>query len=87
MARLTRYAPHLVLAAGAFVMLLPFYWMLLTSIRSPAEIFDVSLWPIPKVFDAAENYSRAAASNTFGIGQSETSKISAGERIEVSSIQ
>ena len=54
-----KYLPHLVLALGAFVMLLPFYWMALTSIRSPAEIFDVSLWPIPQKFDAGENYGRA----------------------------
>lgn len=59
MLALRRYLPHLVLALGAFVMLLPFYWMALTSIRSPAEIFDVSLWPIPKSFDAVSNYARA----------------------------
>lgn len=61
MATLRKYVPHLVLALGAFVMLLPFYWMALTSIRSPAEIFNVSLWPIPEKFDAVENYSRAAS--------------------------
>jgi len=60
MARLRSFLPHLVLAAGAFVVLLPFYWMFLTSIRSPAEIFDVSLWPIPKDFSAGENFERAA---------------------------
>lgn len=60
MAGLRRYIPHLILALGAFVMLLPFYWMVLTSIRSPAEIFDTSLWPFPKQFAAPENYSRAA---------------------------
>jgi multiple sugar transport system permease protein len=61
MVYLRRYLPHLVLAIGAFVMLLPFYWMFLTSIRSSAEIFDVSLWPIPENFSAAENFSRAAS--------------------------
>lgn len=60
MAGLRKYLPHLVLALGAVPMLLPFYWMMLTSIRSPAEIFDVSLWPIPRQFDAADNYARAA---------------------------
>lgn len=59
--RVTRYLPHLVLGAGACVMLLPFYWMILTSIRTPAEIFDVSLWPVPRVFGAVENYLQAAA--------------------------
>ena len=59
MPALRKYLPHLVLALGAFVMLLPFYWMMLTSIRSPAEIFNVSLWPIPDKIDAVENYARA----------------------------
>ncbi|MCL8000331.1 carbohydrate ABC transporter permease [Brucella sp. 21LCYQ03] len=61
MAALRKYLPHIVLALGAFVMLLPFYWMVLTSIRSPGEVFNVSLWPIPKKFDAVENYVRAAS--------------------------
>ncbi|MBO3761379.1 carbohydrate ABC transporter permease [Ciceribacter sp. L1K23] len=61
MMRLRQILPHLVLATGAFVVLLPFYWMFLTSIRSPAEIFDVSLWPIPREFAAADNYGRAAS--------------------------
>ena len=60
MAILRRHLPHLVLALGVVAMLMPFYWMLLTSLRSPAEIFDVSLWPIPANPAAAENYSRAA---------------------------
>lgn len=58
---LRKFAPHLVLTAGACIMLLPFYWMFLTSIRSPAEIFDISLWPIPKNFNAVNNYGTAAA--------------------------
>lgn len=60
MVALRKYLPHLILAVGAFVMLLPFYWMFLTSIRSPAEIFSVSLWPIPEKFAAIDNYARAA---------------------------
>lgn len=51
----------LVLALGASAMLLPFYWMVLTSLRSPAEIFDVSLWPTLSPADAVDNYSRAAS--------------------------
>jgi multiple sugar transport system permease protein len=61
MAALRKFLPHVVLALGAVPMLLPFYWMVLTSIRAPSEIFNVSLWPIPEHFDAVENYSRAAA--------------------------
>ncbi|SES27834.1 carbohydrate ABC transporter permease [Rhizobium sp. NFR03] len=66
MTALRKFTPHAVLALGAVFMLLPFYWMVLTSIRSPAEIFDVSLWPIPKTFDAVENYARAAGQVPMG---------------------
>lgn len=50
---------HLVLIAGAVVMLLPFAWMLLTSIRPPSEILSSSLNPIPGEFYGVENYSNA----------------------------
>ena len=50
---------HGILLAGAVFILLPFVWMLITSIKSPSEIFavDFSLWP--KQFSGAENYGRA----------------------------
>ncbi|TGN56949.1 carbohydrate ABC transporter permease [Paracoccus liaowanqingii] len=57
---MTRFVPHVVLTLGALVMLLPFYWMALTSIRAPAEIFDISLWPIPDTFSGVANYAQAA---------------------------
>jgi len=58
-ALLRRLLPNLVLLAGACFVLLPFYWMGLTSIRPPAEILDASLWPVPKHFAGVENYLRA----------------------------
>ena len=50
---------HAVLIAGAVLILLPFVWMLITSIKSPPEIFavDFSLWP--KHFNGAQNYGNA----------------------------
>jgi len=50
---------HGVLLAGAVFMLLPFVWMLITSIKPPGEIFSatISLWP--KQFYGVENYSFA----------------------------
>ena len=50
---------HAILIAGAVFILLPFVWMLITSIKPPSEIFavDFSLWP--KQFSAVENYGRA----------------------------
>lgn len=52
-------AAHAVLITGAIFILLPFVWMLLTSIRAPAEILDGSLYPFPRTFHAVENYSAA----------------------------
>jgi len=53
------FVVHAILIAGAAFILLPFVWMLITSIKSPAEIFavDFSLWP--KHFNAVENYGFA----------------------------
>ncbi|RDJ22286.1 carbohydrate ABC transporter permease [Bosea caraganae] len=50
---------HGILIAGAIFMLLPFVWMLITSIKPPSEIFnaEISLWP--KQFYGVENYSFA----------------------------
>jgi multiple sugar transport system permease protein len=55
----TLFVVHGILIAGAVFILLPFVWMLITSIKSPSEIFDVnfSLWP--RHFNAAENYGFA----------------------------
>ncbi len=50
---------HAALIAGAIVMLLPFVWMVLTSIRPPGEILSGGLNPIPHEFYGVENYSDA----------------------------
>lgn len=65
-ALLRRRAPHLVLALGAVVMLLPFWWMLLTSLRTPSEVFLVSLLPTFDLSAAFANYGRAAAQVPMG---------------------
>jgi multiple sugar transport system permease protein len=53
---------HAVLLAGAVFMLLPFVWMLATSIKPPSEVFSsaLSLWP--SEFYGFENYSVAFTS-------------------------
>lgn len=56
-----RWASRVVLAAGAALMLLPFWWMLLTAMRSPAEIFHGSLLPVIDIAAALDNFGRAAA--------------------------
>ncbi|PZU86049.1 MAG: carbohydrate ABC transporter permease [Chelatococcus sp.] len=52
-------AVHGVLIAGAALMLLPFVWMVLTSIRAPGEILTSGLDPLPRSFHAIENYRDA----------------------------
>lgn len=53
------FVAHAVLVAGAIFILLPFVWMLVTSIKPPSEVFDAgfSLWP--KQFFGTENYGYA----------------------------
>lgn len=52
---------HAALIAGAIVMLLPFVWMLLTSVRPPGEILSNSLNPFRGAFHGIQNYSDALA--------------------------
>lgn len=50
---------HTVLVAGAIFILLPFVWMLVTSIKPPAEVFDAGFRLWPKQFFGGENYGYA----------------------------
>lgn len=52
---------HAVLLLGAAFILLPFAWMLLTSIRKPDSVFTAGFNPIPDEFHGMENYSQALA--------------------------
>ncbi len=51
---------HVVLLAGAAVMLAPFVWMVLTSFKPPGEIFQPELHLLPAKWHAVENYVAAA---------------------------
>jgi multiple sugar transport system permease protein len=63
MTRVRRLLAHLLahafLLAGAAFVLLPFVWMLVTSIKPPDEIFTATLRLWPRNFAAVENYTRA----------------------------
>ena len=58
---------HLFLIAGAVIMLMPFAWMALTSIRAPAEILGGGFWPIPETFHGFKNYETALRIAPFGM--------------------
>jgi len=53
---------HAFLLAGAAFVLLPFVWMLVTSIKPPDEIFTATLRLWPRHVAAVDNYSRALTS-------------------------
>lgn len=57
-------AVHFALIAGAVVMLFPFYWMLVTSVKAPADIYTLPLkwWPSQFVWS---NYVEAWDSAPF----------------------
>ncbi|MCL4760392.1 MAG: carbohydrate ABC transporter permease, partial [Burkholderiales bacterium] len=50
---------HVVLLAGAAVMLAPFVWMVATSFKPPHEIFAGELTLLPRQWHAVENYGQA----------------------------
>ena len=52
-------AVHAVLLAGAAFILMPFAWLLITSVRPPAEIFEGTLRLWPRSFHGLTNYSNA----------------------------
>ena len=56
---LSSIAAHSVLLLGALVMVLPFVWMMVTSIRPPHEIFEGSLLPWPQEFYGWGHYQAA----------------------------
>jgi multiple sugar transport system permease protein len=58
----SRALTHVILLLGAAFMLLPFVWMVATSIKPPSEVFSsaLSLWP--SQFYGVENYTLAFTS-------------------------
>jgi multiple sugar transport system permease protein len=50
---------HLILLLGAAFMLLPFVWMISTSVKPPSEVFSSALSLLPSQFYGVENYTVA----------------------------
>ena len=55
----TLFLVHAALLVGAAFILLPFVWMLATSIKPPEELFTSQLQILPDRFYGAENYGIA----------------------------
>lgn len=54
-----RIARHLILMSAALLFLMPFIWMVLTSLKPADEIFSGEIRLLPNHFAALENYSLA----------------------------
>lgn len=63
--RLRHLALHLVLIAGSLLMLLPFFWMISTSLKEAREVFTFPPRWIPSEF-AWSNYTKALTAMPFG---------------------
>lgn len=63
--RLAAFVCFVVLALGSLMFLIPFFWMLSTSLKSKAEIFSFPVIWIPSTFHW-ENYTRALTVLPFG---------------------
>ena len=50
---------HVFLLLTSIFMLMPFVWMILMSLRSPADMFSRGLRLLPRHFYAVENYTAA----------------------------
>lgn len=57
--KLLRSVRHLVLMAGAVIFLMPFIWMVLTSLKPADEIFSRELSLLPSRLALVENYTLA----------------------------
>ena len=63
---LKRIILYTLLALGALIMVFPFFWMLLSSVKTAAEVNTMppTFWPAEPVF---ENYTFAFSKAPFGI--------------------
>jgi multiple sugar transport system permease protein len=63
--RIASIACFVILALGSLMFLIPFFWMLSTSLKSKSEIFSFPVIWIPSTFHW-ENYTRALTVLPFG---------------------
>lgn len=59
-------AAHALLLPAAALVLLPFVWMLATAFKAPAEIFEASLWPLPRTWFGTGHFAEVLRSVPIG---------------------
>ena len=63
---LSRALPHALLLPAALLVVMPFLWMLGTAFKPPAEIFEVSLWPLPRSWFGFTHFQEVLRSAPMG---------------------
>ena len=63
--KIKRSLLYISLAAGAFLMMVPFLWMVLTSLKAPDEVLAIPPKLLPSVFNL-KNYAYAFEAAPFG---------------------
>lgn len=66
MKTIKRVLPYVILAIGAIIMVFPFFWMVISSLKTPAEVNTTppTIWPSDLVFS---NYTYAFSKTPFPI--------------------
>jgi ABC-type glycerol-3-phosphate transport system permease component len=62
--RLALWVLYLILMVAAFLALIPFYWMLISSFKPPNDIVSIPVWLIP-VQPTLQNYQRLLTQTLF----------------------
>jgi ABC-type glycerol-3-phosphate transport system permease component len=57
---------YIIISIGAILMLLPFVWMISTSLKEPLTVYEIPIRWIPEVFKV-ENYKRLFTDYNFGL--------------------
>lgn len=57
---------YIIILIGAFLMIMPFIWMLSTSFKEPLKVYEIPIKWIPEVFNF-ENYTRLFTDYNFSL--------------------
>ncbi|MBN2897341.1 MAG: carbohydrate ABC transporter permease [Clostridia bacterium] len=69
-----KFFTYIVILIGAFLMIMPFIWMLSTSFKEPLKVYEVPIKWIPEVFNF-KNYTRLFTDYNFSLYMKNSLKI------------
>lgn len=72
--KILKACTYIVVTAGAFLMVLPFIWMISTSFKSPLKVYELPIKWIPETFNF-QNYTRLFTDYNFSLYISNSVKL------------